>query len=30
MPTWLINVVVYHGPYQVNPVGNLIFEQASH
>ena len=25
-----INVVVYHGPYQVNPVGNLILERASH
>ena len=25
-----INVVVYHGPYQVNPVGDLILEQASH
>ena len=25
-----INVVVYHGPYQVVPVGNLILERASH
>ena len=25
-----INVVVYHGPYLVNPVGNLILERASH
>jgi len=25
-----INVVVYHGPYQVDPVGNLILERASH
>jgi hypothetical protein len=25
-----INVVVYHGPYQVNPVGDLILERASH
>ena len=25
-----INVIVYHGPYQVNPVGNLILERASH
>ena len=24
-----INVVVYHGPYQVDPVGNLILERAS-
>ena len=24
-----INVVVYHGPYQVYPVGNLILERAS-
>jgi hypothetical protein len=25
-----INVMVYHGPYQVDPVGNLILERASH
>ena len=25
-----INVVVYHGPYQVNPVGDLILKRASH
>src|SRR5439155_13483637 len=25
-----INVVIYHGPYLVNPVGNLILERASH
>src|SRR6476646_9259282 len=25
-----INVVVYHGPYLVDPVGNLILERASH
>ena len=25
-----INVVVYHGPYLVNPVGDLILERASH
>jgi hypothetical protein len=25
-----INVVVCHGPYQVDPVGNLILERASH
>src|SRR3954451_10659919 len=25
-----INVVVYHGPYLVDPVENLIFERASH
>ncbi len=25
-----INVVVFHGPYPVNPVGNLILERASH
>jgi hypothetical protein len=25
-----INVVVYHGPYQVDPVRNLILERASH
>ena len=25
-----INVVVYHGPYQVDPVGDLILERASH
>ena len=25
-----INVVVYHGPYLANPVGNLILERASH
>ena len=25
-----IDVVVYHGPYLVNPVGNLILERASH
>ena len=24
-----INVVVYHGPYQVNPVGEFILEEAS-
>src|SRR6267378_5576046 len=25
-----INVVICHGPYQVNPVGDLILERASH
>ncbi len=25
-----INVIVYHGPYLVDPVGNLILERASH
>ena len=25
-----INVVIYHGPYLVDPVGNLILERASH
>ena len=25
-----INVVVFHGPYLVNPVGDLILERASH
>jgi len=25
-----INVVICHGPYLVNPVGNLILERASH
>ena len=25
-----INVVVYHGPYQVNPVSDLILKGASH
>ena len=25
-----INVLVYHGPYQVNPVRNLILKRASH
>jgi len=25
-----IDVVFYHGPYPVNPVGNLILKRASH